>query len=93
MFSARLVPILGVQRPFAAISGVERQNHACSGRSAPGCSHSGRSAPELYSVLAFERQTDAPPGCDFSSAVFDSVFNFYIYFVTPHDHEPIKTYN
>ena len=37
------------------ISGVERQNHACSGRS----------APELCSVLAFERQTDAPPGCDF----------------------------
>ena len=34
-FSARLVPILGVQRPFATISGVERQNHACSGRSAP----------------------------------------------------------
>ena len=87
------MPILGVQRPFAAISGVERQNHACSGRSVPGCSHSGRSAPELCSVLAFERQTDAPPGCDFSSAVFFfySVFNFYIYFVTPHDHEPKKT--
>ena len=82
-FNAHLLPI----------SSVECQNHACSGRSAPGCSHSGRSAPELCSVLAFERQTDAPPGCDFSSAVFDSVFNFYIYFVTPHDHEPIKTYN
>ena len=75
------MPILGVQRLFVSISGVERQNHACSGRS----------APEPCSVLAFERQTDAPPGCDFSSAVFDSVFNFYIYFVTPHDHEPKKT--
>ena len=40
-----------------------------------------------------ERQSVLPPGCDFSFAVFDSVFNFYIFFVTPHDHVPNKTQN
>ena len=84
-------PIRHVKMPLYPTLGVQHQNHACSGRSAPGCSHSGRSAPELCSVLAFERQTDAPPGCDFSSTVFDSVFEFFVYFVTPHDHEPKKT--
>ena len=57
--------------------------------------------PDTCSVLALnasqmlltgvERQSVLPPGCDFSSAVFDSVFNFNIFFVTPHDHEPNKT--
>ena len=71
------------------ISGVERQNHAYSGRSAPAllqgailafkrpdAAHFGRSAPEPCSVLALNARQVLPPGCDFSSAVFDSIFNF-----------------
>ena len=45
-------------------------------------------------LTGVERQPVRPPGCDFfSSAVFDSVFNFYDFFVTPHDHVPNKTLN
>ena len=74
-------PFLALNARTMLVLGVQRQDAA----------YFGRSAPEPCSVLALNARQVLPPGCDFSSAVFDSVFEFFVYFVTPHDHEPKKT--
>ena len=53
------------------VLGVQRQDAA----------HFGRSAPAPCSVLALNARQMLPPGCDFSSTIFDF------------DHEPNKTQN
>ena len=80
-FNAHLLPFLALNARTMLVLGVQRQNAA----------HFGRSAPEPCSVLALNARQVLPPGCDFSSAVFDFVSKFFVYFVTPHDHEPKKT--
>ena len=80
-FNAHLLPFLALNARTMLVLGVQRQDAA----------HFGRSAPEPCSVLALNARQVRPPGCDFSSAVFDSVSKFFVYFVTPHDHDPKKT--
>ena len=92
--NARTMLVLGVQRQLFSRVQFGRSNAQMLpilGVQCPDTAHFGRSAPEPCSVLALNARQMLPPGCDFSSAVFDSVFNFYIYFVTPHDHVPNKT--
>ena len=80
--NASFMLVIGVQRQFffsRHIPGVQRQNVACFWRSTPvSCSLLALNASQML-LTGVERQSVLPPGCDFSSAVFDSVFNFYIF--------------
>ena len=92
-FSARLVPILGVQRPFTS--------HFWRWTPEP-CLFWAFSA-RMLSILGVQRQNHAlfwrwtPDRCFLQGVIFLLLFLipfsiFNIYFVTPHDHEPNKTW-
>ena len=81
--NASFMLVTGVQRQFVLsghIPGVQRQDVACFWRSAPEwCSVLALNAGQMH-LTGVERQPVLPPRCEFFSAVFDSVFNFYDFF-------------